>query len=306
MSTPHPPARRAAVLGHPVTHSLSPVLHTAAYRALGLRGWTYEAFDVEESGLPEFLARLDGTWAGLSLTMPLKRAVRPFLSRISGLAAEVGATNTVVVTPDGLHGYNTDVFGVIKALAEAGAERVGAAAILGAGATAASALAALRDLGCTEPIVHLRTPGRAADLLAAAERLGVRPRLVGLDDRSVRESGAWVRDVGGAVVSTLPPGAADSLFAPLAEEALRASGREPETRLPALLDVVYSPWPTRLAQAWASAGGRVASGFAMLVHQAEGQVELMTGARPPLDLMRQAGEAELLARGAPLGRAGTR
>ncbi len=283
--------RRAAVIGHPVSHSLSPVMHRAAYVALGLGGWAYDARDVEEEGLAAFLETLDETWAGLSVTMPLKRAVRDFLTDESDLAAEVGAVNTVVLDPHGRHGYNTDVYGVLNALAEAGVTSLISATVLGGGATAASAVAALRDLGCAEPLVAVRSPDRTGQLREAAERLGVRPRFVALDD-PVALRRAVAQAAGGAVVSTLPAGAADPLCGPLGA-ALRETGAG--TPAP-LLDVVYAPWPTPLAAAWRGAGGAVVGGFSMLVHQAEGQVRLMTGQRPPLEVMRVAGQAELDAR----------
>ncbi len=285
------PPRRAAVLGHPVAHSLSPVMHRAAYAALGLAGWQYDAIDVEEAGLAAFLAGLDPTWSGLSVTMPLKRAVRGYLAGESDLAAEVGAVNTVIVGEGGrLHGYNTDVYGIIHALGEAGATTVAEAVVLGGGATAGSALAALRDLGCTAPQVLVRSPERADHLLRAAGRLGLRPQLALLDDATIAARVAAL-PAGSAVVSTLPAGAADPHVQVLVEAARLAAGST--GRAPALLDVVYDPWPTELAQAWVDAGGSAAGGFAMLVHQAEGQVRLMTGLRPPLEAMRAAGQAEL-------------
>ena len=168
----------AAVLGHPVAHSLSPVLHRAAYAALGLDRWRYEAIDVQEGQLADFLRAAGPGWAGMSLTMPLKRAVRPLLVRESDLARRVGAVNTVLFAPDGLEGYNTDVHGIVEAFGEggitptvsAGSRR---AVVLGGGATAASALAALAELGCPDPVVHVRSVARCDDLLAAADRLGV-------------------------------------------------------------------------------------------------------------------------------------
>ncbi|MYX24111.1 shikimate dehydrogenase, partial [Streptomyces sp. SID8380] len=103
-------ARRAAVLGSPVAHSLSPQLHLAAYRALGLSGWTYERIETDEAALPGFVDGLGPEWAGLSLTMPLKRAVLPLLDRISDTAASVDAVNTVVFEADGSRsGDNTDI-----------------------------------------------------------------------------------------------------------------------------------------------------------------------------------------------------
>src|SRR3954465_4946696 len=95
------PRSRAAVLGHPTPHSLSPSLHRAAYAALGLDDWRYDAFDVTEEGLPGFVADLDGPWAGLSLTMPLKQTVIPLLDHIEPLAQVVGAVNTVLLQGSG-------------------------------------------------------------------------------------------------------------------------------------------------------------------------------------------------------------
>src|SRR5689334_15730684 len=111
--------KQAAILGHPIGRALSPVLHRAAYAALGL-DWTYSAIDCDEDLLPGFLRGLDDSWAGLSLTMPLKRVAVPLLDRASALAAAVGAVNTVTVTDGLLIGENTDIVGMVAALAEAG------------------------------------------------------------------------------------------------------------------------------------------------------------------------------------------
>lgn len=276
-----PTGRRAAVLGSPVAHSLSPVLHRAAYAALGLHGWEYGLAEVDEAGLAGFLGGLDASWAGLSLTMPLKRAVRPLLVRESAVATAVGAVNTVTFTPAGPVGDNTDVDGVVAALHEAGVRAAGRAAVLGGGATACSAVAALARLGCTAPTVHVRSPERAADVAAAAARLGVDVRLVPLTAADVVAARPDV------VLSTLPAGAADPHAAALVA-GLHGQGVT-------LLDVVYAPWPTTLADAWRDVGP-VVSGFAMLLHQAAGQVRLMTGLDAPVEVMRAAGEAEVARR----------
>jgi UPF0755 protein len=167
--TAAPPAvgpRRAAVLGSPIAHSLSPALHRAAYAALGLDGWRYDAVEVTEDELAGFVRGLDRSWAGLSLTMPLKRAVLPLLAGRSPLAAAVGAVNTVTFPGGAPHGDNTDVHGIVAALTAAGVQRadgVGAATLLGGGAHGG-----LRDRGaaraglCTEPVVHVRDPARSA------------------------------------------------------------------------------------------------------------------------------------------------
>ena len=282
---------RAAVLGHPIAHSLSPVLHRAAYAALGL-DWSYDAVDVTEEGLPAFVTSLDASWAGLSLTMPLKQAVLPLLDHVEPLAAVVGAVNTVVVQRGGarptLVGANTDVHGIAAALTEGGATRAtsgGApgvtAVVLGAGATAASTLAALAQLGITASTVLARSVGRAGATMRAATRMGV--------EATVRTMAPLERTVGAlvgadVVVSTLPPGAADELAALLAGSgAVRG----------VLLDCAYTPRPTALVAAWRAAGGSAVTGERMLLHQAGEQVRLMTGAPAPLAAMDAALAAAL-------------
>jgi shikimate dehydrogenase len=274
---------RAAVLGSPIAHSLSPVLHRAAYQELGLEGWAYERFEVDEAGLPGFLTRLDEgegpAWAGLSLTMPLKRAVIPLLDRISDTAASVEAVNTVVFTEDGDRiGDNTDIPGMLAALHERGVERVERAAVLGAGATASSALAALSRICDGEVTAYVRSQARAAEMRQWGERLGVAVR-------TADWGGAAEAFAAPLVIATTPAGATDAL-----------AGSVPD-HPGALFDVLYDPWPTALAAAWSARGGAVVGGLDLLVHQAVLQVEQMTGRTPaPLAAMRTAGEAALAAR----------
>ena len=276
--------RRAAVLGHPVAHSLSPVLHRSAYDALGLDGWTYEAIDTTEEQLPALVNGLDASWAGLSLSMPLKHTVIPLLDHVDPLANVVGAVNTLVVQPTGgrrptFVGTNTDVHGLVAALREGLGERdVRNALVLGAGATAASTLAALAELGCTTPTVLVRSLGRTGTLQRAAHRMGVEPRFEVLD----LSSPALVDRLGraDAVVATLPSRAADPVAEALAQEAAPVAG--------VLLDVVYDPRPTALSAAWAAGSGTVVGGERMLLHQAAEQVRLMTGKVAPLAAMDQA------------------
>ncbi len=280
-------AMRAAVLGSPVTHSLSPALHRAAYAALGLHGWSYAAIECDEVRLPGLLDGLDDCWAGLSLTMPLKRAVLPLLDKIDPLAAAVGGANTVVLSGGRRLGYNTDVGGMVAALAEAGVTEVGTTAsalIIGAGATACSALAALREMGAHEVNVAVRDTSRSGELEAAAKRLDVaiRVRAIASPARTSVIAGA----AGGLVICTVPPRAADAVAGSL------FGGRHPPR---VVFDVAYDPWPTRLAAAARGAGSTVVGGFDLLLHQAARQVQLMTGYAPPLGAMRSAGLAELAA-----------
>src|SRR5579872_3716657 len=113
---------KAAVLGSPIAHSLSPALHRAAYAGLGLDDWTYETVECDEAALAAFVTSRGPDWAGLSLTMPLKRTVLPLLDHTDPLAVIAGGANTVVFRPDGRYGYNTDVQGIVDALTEAAAE----------------------------------------------------------------------------------------------------------------------------------------------------------------------------------------
>jgi shikimate dehydrogenase len=249
--------RQAAVLGRPVGHSLSPVLHAAAYQVLGL-DWTYVAHEVDEASLAAFLDGLDRTWVGLSLTMPLKRVAFELCSTVSSTAQLVGAVNTITFAPDRTRcGDNTDVPGMVNALAEIGIATVSSAAVLGGGATAASTLAALAAGGAREVHLFVRTPGRADELAPLAQALGVE-----LVVRSWAEAGAAMDFP--LVVATTPGGGTDLLAGAL------------PTSCGTLFDVAYDPWPTALAQAWARNGGKVLSGLDLLVHQAVLQVELMS------------------------------
>lgn len=286
--------RRAAVLGHPVAHSLSPVLHGAAYRALGLDGWQYGVHDVTEGALEGFLRDVDAGWAGLSLTMPLKQVVIPLLDHVDPLAEAVGAVNTVLFSAAGgsaagrsgsgavtTTGTNTDVHGIVAALREGlGVRGVDDAVILGGGATAASALAAVAELGCVSPRVFVRSLDRIGPLRAAVARMGVSPSFEVFDERATTSALA----VADAVVSTTPKYAADQ-WAPLLTGLLTGTGEKPRG---VLLDVVYDPRPTALQSAWAALGADTVGGERMLLHQAAEQVRLMTGRPAPLAAMDEA------------------
>ncbi|MGW4779879.1 shikimate dehydrogenase [Streptomyces filamentosus] len=275
MSTQH----HAAVLGSPIAHSLSPVLHRAAYAELGLDDWSYERFEIDEEALPGFVAGLDGSWAGLSLTMPLKRAIIPLLDEVSETAAAVEAVNTVVFREDGRRvGDNTDIPGMIAALRERGVEEVESAAILGAGATASSALAALARVCTGRVTAYVRSEARAAEMRGWGDRLGVDVRVAAWDDAAEALTEPLV-------IATTPAGTTDALA--------NAVPDRPGT----LFDVLYDPWPTALAAAWSDHGGRVIGGLDLLVHQAVLQVEQMTGVpKAPLVAMRAAGETALAVR----------
>lgn len=266
---------RCAVLGSPIAHSLSPVIHRAAYRHLGL-DWQYTAHEVGEAELAGFLAGLGPEWRGLSLTMPLKRVALDLAASASDVAATVGAANTLVRRTDGgWDADNTDVPGVVATLREAGVRPGAPVCLWGGGATAASVLAALAFVETGPAHVHVRSAARAEPALAVAAALG-----------HPAEPAPWAllpacADAG-LTVSTAPSGALDELApAVVASGAGRAADR-------VLFDVVYDPWPTPVAAGWQAAGGVVAGGLDLLAHQAVGQLRLMTGADVPVDLLRSA------------------
>ncbi len=254
------------MLGRPITHSLSPVLHRAAYAELDL-DWTYDAIDCGVAELPDVLASRAG-WLGFSATMPLKHALLDIAAEVRPLARAVGAANTLLAGPHGWVADNTDVAGVLAALAEHGvtAPRV---TVLGAGGTAQAVLAAVHSLGIADCTALVRDPARTAALHDTAARLGIELAIGALDVDAPALSAELV-------VSTLPPGAAD----PLAPRDW--------TRDQAVLDVAYAPWPSALAAAAELGGAAVISGAVMLLHQAAEQVRLMTGRAAPVEAMRTA------------------
>ncbi|MBS4875867.1 MAG: shikimate dehydrogenase [Actinomyces sp.] len=276
----------AAVIGSPIEHSLSPVIHRAAWAQIGIDGWEYRRLEQDADSLPRFIGGLGGDCAGLSVTMPCKQAVMPLLDAIDPLASAVGAVNTVVPSSGILAGFNTDVTGIASAIRRAcsQADRVlpTSAVVLGARATASSALAALGELGIVTSTVAARRFGGPGSVVAASSRLGVSIDQVLWTDRD-----AVLRAVSGAdlVISTLPAGVAD----PLAEHMTVREGQ-------ILLDVIYSPRETALRSAFERNGGIVAEGTDMLIFQAAAQVQLMTGRAPKTDVMRGALEAELARR----------
>ncbi|HSF35918.1 MAG TPA: shikimate dehydrogenase [Nocardioides sp.] len=281
-------SRRCGVLGDPIAHSLSPVLHRAAYAELGL-DWTYDAHRVASGGLGEFVAGLGEEWRGLSLTMPLKREALALVDRLSDRARLAGAVNTVVLEDDGTRsGDNTDLPGAVAAIRERTTSPLATAAILGGGATATSVGLALADLGVTSIVLAVREEARAAETLTAlrshpsAPEVLVEPITGGR--WSERPDPAAVGSTVDVVVSTIPAVAqTPELVAACAD-------------VPVVFDVLYDPWPTPLA---ASADGRVlVGGLDLLVHQAALQVELFTGLPAPLAVMRDAGESALAARSA--------
>lgn len=267
-----------AVLGSPIRHSLSPVLHRAAYAELGL-DWEYDAVEVREHELATFLDGLDETWRGLSLTMPLKRAVVPLLDELSGRAVQAQAANTVILEHGRRTGHNTDIPGAVAAVRERTDAALPTAVILGGGATAASTLLALADLGCASVHLVVRDPSRVQETLAAAARHPARPAVEVLTFREAADAAEALQPA--IVVSTVPAEAQ-------VEAALRVAAVAP-----VVFDVVYDPWPTPLARLAAAGGQVLVSGLDLLVHQAALQVTLMTGRDAPVAAMRTAATGAL-------------
>ena len=261
--------RRAAVLGSPIAHSRSPQLHLAAYRALGLTDWTYDRIECTADELPSLVGGFGPEWVGVSVTMPGKFAALRFADERTIRAELVGSANTLVRTDAGWRADNTDVDGVTGALGaalEGNPSDVERAAVLGSGGTAPAALVGLVELGTADVSIVSRNREKAEPLLALGARLGVSVRWVAL--------GTPLGDVD-AIINTLPASVA-------AEHAATVSGAW------LLLDAIYEPWPTPLAEVVAAAGGRVISGLEMLLHQAFAQVEQFTGCPAPKEAMSAA------------------
>jgi shikimate dehydrogenase len=269
---------RCGVLGHPVGHSLSPAMHRAAYAQIGL-DWQYDAHDVQEAELAGFVSSCGPGWRGLSLTMPLKRAVLPLLDERSELVRRVGAANTVVFAGGLVRGDNTDVAGVTGALGAAGIHRVETAVLVGAGASADSVHVALAELGLRRLHLAVRDPRRAQPLATRASAAGVRVSVGALAD----------------LVSDAPDGV-DLLASTVPGGTDIEVGDELLSRSRAVLDIAYDPWPSPLLTRARGHGAQVVDGIAMLAHQAAQQVRLMTEHDVPVDVLHAAAWSALESR----------
>jgi shikimate dehydrogenase len=269
--------RRCGVVGRPIAHSLSPVLHTAAYRELGL-DWEYKPYEITETELDPFLSGLDESWRGVSVTMPLKReAWRLVEHPADGVAEDLGVVNTIVLADDSraMRGYNTDVDGFVAALREHGVEFVGDVIVVGGGATAASALVSVRRLGGLAARVAVRDPDKARTLVDLGFRHALDTHVFDLDDIEQIPAAS-------VLVSTIPAHAQPAYAERLVE------------RADVVFDVVYDPARTPLIEAAQRAGKTAIGGFDLLLHQAVRQLELMTACETaPVEAMRKAGLAAL-------------
>ncbi len=268
----NPAAARLEVWGDPIAHSRSPQLHAAAYDVLGL-DWSYGRRRVDEASFAAQLASLDESWRGLSLTMPLKGVAHASAVSLDRRAELTGAVNTLLLDPAGPRGFNTDVGGIVRALADDGIADVPRARVVGAGATATSALVALGELGARTVEVVARRPEAVEQLAALGRHLGI--------EVTAAPFAASAFHAVPLTIATLP---GDAPVADAAADALAGSGG-------LLLDVVYGHWPTALSAAWERAGGTARSGLGMLLHQALLQIRIFRHGDPDTAL---GGEAEAL------------
>jgi shikimate dehydrogenase len=259
-----PEASHLAVWGDPIAHSRSPQLHAAAYGVLGL-DWSYGRRQVDEAGFADAVAGLDGTWRGLSLTMPLKGVAFAAARHRDRRAELTGAANTLLLDPEGFRAFNTDIGGIVRSLDEEGIPAVDRARIVGAGATATSAVVALGELGARRIEIVARRPEAVDPLRDLGERLGILVTAAAFDD---------VHAPVPVTIATLP---GDAPIPDAAAAALAGSGG-------LLLDVVYGHWPTALSIAWERAGHRAVPGFGMLLHQALLQVRIFVAGDPDVPL----------------------
>lgn len=242
----------AAVLGSPISHSLSPLIHTSAYKLLGIEG-KYVAHEVKSGELKEFLANHMGA-TGFSLTMPLKEEVIACADQVDPLAAKIASANTLLNKNGKWIAQSTDVTGFRAALQSYGVARPQNVLILGSGGTARAVAAAVDSKETAISVLH-RNPDRENAMRGSVSESPIRFLPWG-DCRELYETAL--------VVNTTPAGAADSLALSLSD-------------LPQgiLFDVLYKPWPTELAQAW---NEKVIPGIELLIYQAIDQIALMTGA----------------------------
>ena len=252
------------MVGSPIAHSKSPLLHETAYKVLGL-DWSYVRTEVLEGQLALFVGGLDASWRGLSVTMPLKNEAFELSVSRDAHASYTGAVNSLAISHSSgravCHGYNTDVFGISESLRAAGVSTFDHAAIIGGGATALSALVALDELGFQRVSVALRDPNKGAALSTLSNRLGIDVTIVDL----VSIDSLSPVDV---AISTVPGSAQVRL------------DNLPRTSSATLLDVAYDVWPSPRSSEWVQSGGTAISGLSMLAFQAIKQVRIFVADAP--------------------------
>jgi shikimate dehydrogenase len=244
---------RAAVLGSPISHSLSPTLHRKAYEHLGVAGH-YEAIEVTSENLEEFISNVDESWTGFSLTMPLKEKILSIADNVDPLALKIRSANTLVPYVGGWRALSTDVNGFAESLASAGVADFERVTILGSGATARAAAAYCDGPGRQIIVIH-RNPERELSMRATTTHSQLEFRDWGSD-----------LEAGDLLINTTPACVADSYTEKL-EGVIGGI----------YFEALYQPWPTRLLAKWRASDGFAIDGLDLLVHQGIDQVEIMTG-----------------------------
>ena len=271
--------KRVLLLAHPAGHSLSPAMHNAAFKHLGLEA-IYEAHDVPPAALAERVSSLrEKTILGANVTVPHKQAVVPLLDALNAAAVAIGAVNTIVKDDGQLVGHNTDAAGFLRALQEANFEpRNKRVVVLGAGGAARAVVYALLTAGVAELGVYNRTPERAADALVDAFA-----HLGGVEVLEPNTLNAQVRGADGLINTTsvgMARGGHDPDTSPLPGTGLPYQGF--------VCDIVYRPSKTRLLKDAEAAGLRTQNGLPMLIHQGAEAFRLWTGRDAPVEIMRRA------------------
>ncbi|MGJ4069964.1 shikimate dehydrogenase [Corynebacterium macclintockiae] len=262
---------RCAVLGSPIEHSLSPELHTAGYRALGLDMDYFRVEAGESRDIRRLLRESDVDVRGFSVTMPGKQAALELADLATNRAQEIGSANTLVPQGDGQWlADNTDVDGVASCLSYLRGDdplQGTNAVIVGNGGTARPAVAALAAAGVSQVTVLARSE-RALNLQAVVETLGMKFSWSRFEDADIAQTCADAA----VVVSTIPAHAAEELAPALCSAA-------------GIVDVIYDPYPTPLLSAARALGVPHADGLRMLAGQAEEQFRLFTGHSAPEGIM---------------------
>lgn len=264
--------KKFAVLGSPITHSLSPNIHSSAYKVLS-KNWTYDRHDVGADDFAEFMANNSSVYSGFSVTMPLKELAFQIADFHDELSTKTNTSNTLFRINGKIHGYNTDVFGITQAISEAHSKPIKKVLILGSGATAKSAVVALSKFAPSAQIqVMARNSETRGDLILFAKSLSLRAASTYLASRALRRANL--------VICTLPSKALDPLAKKLASNRFfKVSGL--------LLDVAYNPWPSEIAKLWQSRGGSVTSGKEMLLWQALAQIRIFSSGDPDVRLPKE-------------------
>lgn len=271
--------RKLSVLGSPIAHSKSPAIHSAAYKVLGLN-WSYDKIEVRKGGLRPFVEELDQSWLGLSLTMPLKEEAAKLASTLDKAAEATGAVNTLVRTESGWAGFNTDVFGIVQAISRSHQGSLDDVLVIGSGATATSAVAAISQLAPNALVrIWARNPETRQELIEFAKRLGLRSKRASNLARTAKNADL--------ALATLPGGALDE------QASILAKKRNFKPR-GTLFDVAYQPWPSQIASVWSVAGNGIISGLEMLLWQAVAQIRIFQNGDPSVALANEVAVVEAM------------